>query len=231
MLSDNHYTLKCHHLRMAAADGEWQTQRRETYDRGNGATLLPYNLARRTVVLVQAVPLSGLCQRLRRPHDRSRRRPARQRLARRRGSAPRPRRRPAIASAKIEKVFEAFMSPGSVTEKLHFFVAEYEPTMQVGAGGGIADRRRGHRGAGTAHRRRARHDRRRPHRRRQDHHAAAICGAEYFPGEMRWHIPSSSRRRPEPRTAAISCDRAVGLQRAQHGICGLGPRLRKDDDA
>jgi len=38
----------------------------------------------------------------------------------------------------IEKVFEAFMSPGAVTEKLHFFVAEYEPRMRVGAGGGIA---------------------------------------------------------------------------------------------
>jgi nudix-type nucleoside diphosphatase (YffH/AdpP family) len=40
---------------------------------------------------------------------------------------------------EIEKVFEAFMSPGSVTEKLHFFVAEYEPRMKVGHGGGIAD--------------------------------------------------------------------------------------------
>jgi len=38
---------------------------------------------------------------------------------------------------EITKVFEAFMSPGSVTEKLHFFVAAYEPQMRVGAGGGI----------------------------------------------------------------------------------------------
>jgi len=37
------------------------------------------------------------------------------------------------------KVFEAYMSPGSVTEKLHFFVAEYEPRMKIGSGGGIAD--------------------------------------------------------------------------------------------
>jgi hypothetical protein len=35
-------------------------------------------------------------------------------------------------------VFEAFMSPGAVTEKLHFFVAEYEPEMRVSAGGGLA---------------------------------------------------------------------------------------------
>jgi nudix-type nucleoside diphosphatase (YffH/AdpP family) len=39
----------------------------------------------------------------------------------------------------IRKVFEAFMSPGAVTEKLHFFVAEYQPDMRVGSGGGIPD--------------------------------------------------------------------------------------------
>jgi nudix-type nucleoside diphosphatase (YffH/AdpP family) len=40
---------------------------------------------------------------------------------------------------EIQKVFAAFMSPGSVTEKLHFFVAPYEPDMRIGSGGGIAD--------------------------------------------------------------------------------------------
>src|SRR5204862_4803414 len=40
---------------------------------------------------------------------------------------------------EIKKVFEAFMSPGSVTKKLHFFVAEYESSMQVSSGGGNAD--------------------------------------------------------------------------------------------
>ena len=39
----------------------------------------------------------------------------------------------------VHKVFECFMSPGSVTEKLHFFVAEYEPSMRVGAGGGLPE--------------------------------------------------------------------------------------------
>jgi len=39
----------------------------------------------------------------------------------------------------VRKVFEAFMSPGAVTEKLHFFVAEYDPSMRVSSGGGIAD--------------------------------------------------------------------------------------------
>ena len=40
---------------------------------------------------------------------------------------------------EVKKVFEAFMSPGAVTEKLHFFVAEYEPEMRVSDGGGLAD--------------------------------------------------------------------------------------------
>src|SRR6202046_178892 len=53
VLSDSHYILKTTTFEWRRANGEWQTQHRETYDRGNGATLLPYNLARRTVVLVR----------------------------------------------------------------------------------------------------------------------------------------------------------------------------------
>jgi hypothetical protein len=53
LLSDNHYVLKSTTFEFRRANGEWQTQHRETYDRGNGATLLPYNLAKRTVVLVK----------------------------------------------------------------------------------------------------------------------------------------------------------------------------------
>jgi nudix-type nucleoside diphosphatase (YffH/AdpP family) len=40
---------------------------------------------------------------------------------------------------EVRKIFEAFMSPGAVTEKLYFFVAEYETTMRIGSGGGIAE--------------------------------------------------------------------------------------------
>ena len=53
VLSDSHYVLKTTTFDWRRANGEWQTQHRETYDRGNGATLLPYNLAQRTVVLVR----------------------------------------------------------------------------------------------------------------------------------------------------------------------------------
>src|ERR1700721_1316245 len=52
VLSKEHYVLKTTTFDYRRADGEWQTQHRETYDRGNGAALLPYNLAQRRVVLV-----------------------------------------------------------------------------------------------------------------------------------------------------------------------------------
>src|SRR5260370_31702136 len=53
MRSDNHYILKTTTFEWRRNSGEWQTQARETYDRRNGAALLPYNLAQRTVVLVR----------------------------------------------------------------------------------------------------------------------------------------------------------------------------------
>jgi nudix-type nucleoside diphosphatase (YffH/AdpP family) len=137
VLSDSHYTLKTTTFEWRRANGEWQTQHRETYDRGNGAALLPYNLAQRTVVLVRQFrypafvngcddllieALAGLLD----------------------NEAPEVRIRAEAEEetgyrlGEITKIFEAFMSPGAVTEKLHFFVAEYEATMRVGSGGGIA---------------------------------------------------------------------------------------------
>src|SRR4029079_5508335 len=52
-LSDNHYILKTTTFEWRRNNGEWQTQHRESYDRGNGAALLPYNVAGRAVVLVK----------------------------------------------------------------------------------------------------------------------------------------------------------------------------------
>jgi len=137
VLSDDHYILKTTTFEWRRTDGEWQTQHRETYDRGNGATLLPYNLAQRTVVLVRQFrypafvngyddllieAAAGLLDN-ETPEIRIRAE-AEEETGYRLG--------------KITKIFKAFMSPGAVTEKLHFFVAEYEPRMRVGSGGGIA---------------------------------------------------------------------------------------------
>jgi nudix-type nucleoside diphosphatase (YffH/AdpP family) len=138
LLSDNWYTLKTTTLEWRRADGEWQTQHRETYDRGNGATLLPYNVARRTVMLVKQFrypayingcddllieAAAGLLDN-ESPEKRIRAE-AEEEIGYR--------------LRDIRKIFEAYMSPGSVTEKLHFFVGECQPDMKIGDGGGNPD--------------------------------------------------------------------------------------------
>jgi nudix-type nucleoside diphosphatase (YffH/AdpP family) len=137
VLSDNYATLKATTFEWRRADGEWQTQHRETYDRGNGATLLPYNLARRTVVLVRQFRYPAYVN----GYDDLLIEAAAGLLE---NETPEIRIRAEIEEetgyrlGEIRKVFEAFMSPGAVTEKLHFFVAEYESKMRVGSGGGLA---------------------------------------------------------------------------------------------
>ena len=137
MLSDNHYILKTTTFEWRRNSGEWQTQARETYDRGNGAALLPYNLAQRSVVLVRQFRYPAFVN----GHDDLLIEAAAGLLD---NESPEVR---ILAEAEeetgyrlgdIRKVFEAFMSPGAITEKLHFFVAEYEAGMRVGSGGGIA---------------------------------------------------------------------------------------------
>jgi nudix-type nucleoside diphosphatase (YffH/AdpP family) len=138
VLSDEHYLLKSVTFEYRRSNGEWQTQNREIFDRGNAAALLPYNLADRTVVLVRQFrfpayingyddllieAVAGMLDDAS-PEMRIRSE-AEEEIGYRLGD--------------VKKVFEAFMSPGAVTEKLHFFVAEYDPSMQVSNGGGIAD--------------------------------------------------------------------------------------------
>jgi nudix-type nucleoside diphosphatase (YffH/AdpP family) len=137
VLSAEHYTLKSTTFDWRRGDGEWQTQKREIFERGNAAALLPYNLARRSVVLVRQFRypayLNGYDDLLieaaagllddETPEARIRAE-AEEETGYRLG--------------EVRKIFEAFMSPGAVTEKIHFFVAEYDPTMKVGSGGGLA---------------------------------------------------------------------------------------------
>jgi nudix-type nucleoside diphosphatase (YffH/AdpP family) len=137
LLSDNHYVLKTTTFEYRRANGEWQTQHRETYDRGNGAALLPYNLAQRSVVLVRQFRYPAFVN----GHDDLLIEAAAGLLD---NASPEVRIRAEAEEetgyrlGDIRKVFEAFMSPGAITEKLHFFVAEYEAQMRVGSGGGIA---------------------------------------------------------------------------------------------
>ena len=138
LISDGHAKLKAVTFDWRRSDGEWQTQRREIVNRGNGATLLPYNLARRTVMLVKQFRYpayvngcddlliedsAGLLDAAS-PENRIRAE-AEEEIGYR--------------LHDIRKIFEAYMSPGAVTEKLHFFVGEYRPDMKIGSGGGNAD--------------------------------------------------------------------------------------------
>ena len=138
VLSDDYAVLKTTTFEYRRANGEWQTQARETYDRGNAATLLPYNLAQRTVVLVRQFRYPAYVS----GYDDLMIEAAAGVLD---GESPEVRIRAEAEEetgyrlGAIRKVFEAFMSPGALTERMHFFVAEYEPSMQVGSGGGLAD--------------------------------------------------------------------------------------------
>jgi len=119
-------------------DGSWQRQCRETYDRGNGAVLLPYNRAQGTVLLtrqfrfpayVNGCPDGMLIEACAGLLDGDEPAACIQRETEEELG---------LRIRSPQKVFEAYMSPGSVTEKLHFFVAEYEATDRVSAGGGKA---------------------------------------------------------------------------------------------
>lgn len=138
LLSDNWYVLKTTTFDWKRRDGTWQTQSREHYDRGNGAVLLPYNMANRTVLLVKQFRYPAFVN----GYDDLLIEAAAGLLD---NAEPEARIRAEVEEelgyrlGEVRKVFEAFMSPGSVTEILHFFVAEYDASMRIGDGGGHAD--------------------------------------------------------------------------------------------
>jgi nudix-type nucleoside diphosphatase (YffH/AdpP family) len=121
------------------SDGRWVTEQRETYDRGNGATLLLYDVERRTVLLtrqfrypvyVNGHPDGILLEAAAGLVDEDApevavRREAEEELG--------------VSVAEVEHVFDVFMSPGSVTERLHFFAAPYRPADRTAAGGGLEE--------------------------------------------------------------------------------------------
>ena len=138
LLSDNWYVLKKIDFELQRRDGSWQPQTREVYDRGNGATIGLYNRARRTVILTRQFRIpafvnehhgylieaaAGLLDNAS-PEERIRLE-AEEETGYRVGS--------------VRKIFEAFMSPGSVTERVHFFVGEYQPEDRINDGGGLAE--------------------------------------------------------------------------------------------
>lgn len=136
VLSDDWYLLKKTVFEFRRADGSWQRQQRETYDRGNGATLLLYQPNSRRVVLTRQFRFPAFVN----GHDGMLVEAPAGLLDQ---ATPEARIRAEVEEetgyrvGEVRKVFEAFMSPGSVTEKLFFFVAEYDAASKVSAGGGI----------------------------------------------------------------------------------------------
>lgn len=137
ILSDNWYILKKITYEYLKGDGKKQVQTREAYDRGNGATILLYNKEQKTIILTRQFRLptfingnetgmlieacAGLLDKdnaidcIRRETEEE----------------------TGYKVTNITKVLEAYMSPGSVTEMLSFFIAEYTNEMKITAGGGL----------------------------------------------------------------------------------------------
>jgi nudix-type nucleoside diphosphatase (YffH/AdpP family) len=138
LLSDNWYILKSTTFAFLRGDGTWQTQSRETYDRGNGAVILLYDPERRTVILIRQFRYPAFvngCDELlieapagllddADPESR-----VRAEVEEETGYTVR----------DVTRIFEAYMSPGAVTEKLHFFIGRYSPADRTSAGGGHPD--------------------------------------------------------------------------------------------
>ena len=139
LLSDDWGILKKTYFKFRRKDGTWQNQHCETYDKGDGAVILLYNLKQETVVLIKQFRFptfvsgfnqgflieaaAGLLQ----------------------GSSPEKRiimeteEETGYRVQHLRKIFDAFMSPGSVTEKIHFFIGEYSPNGKVSQGGGLIE--------------------------------------------------------------------------------------------
>lgn len=137
ILSDNWYVLKKITYEYTKKDGTILTQSREAYDRGNGATILLYNKERKTIILTRQFRLptfvngnetgmlieacAGLLYKdnaedcIRRETEEE----------------------TGYKIKDVRKIFEAYMSPGSVTEMLYFFIAAYAKEMKVAEGGGV----------------------------------------------------------------------------------------------
>jgi nudix-type nucleoside diphosphatase (YffH/AdpP family) len=139
LLSDNWYSLHKVTFEYQREDGTWEIQHREAYDRGNGAVILLYNKQKESVVLTRQFRMptylngnedgmmveacAGILEK---------------------GNAEETikmevEEETGYKIEEVKKVFESYMSPGSVTEILYFFIGAYEDTMKISKGGGADD--------------------------------------------------------------------------------------------
>lgn len=137
LLSGDWYKLYKYSFQYQQKNGQWQAQQREAYDRGNGATVLLYNLEKRSLILTRQFRLptyingnpNGMmietCAGLLdgdTPEDCIRKESEEE---------------TGYQLGPVKKVFQAYMSPGAVTEIIHFFIAQYQPHMKTSDGGGL----------------------------------------------------------------------------------------------
>ena len=139
LLASSWHVLRRTTLDYQQADGAWTTQYRETYDRGDGAVVLPYVVERRTVLLTRQFrypayvndhpdgmlveAAAGLLDAD--DPETAMRREAAEELG--------------VLLDRLDPVFAVYMSPGSVTERLHFYTAPYTAADRISRGGGLAD--------------------------------------------------------------------------------------------
>lgn len=139
VLSDNWYTLNKYTYDYQKEDGSWETQERESYDRGNGACILLYNRQKGTVILTRQFRMptyvngningmmieacAGVLDDAE-PEVRIKMETEEE---------------TGFRIEKVEKVLEGYTSPGAVTEIMHFFVGEYDASMKISEGGGVED--------------------------------------------------------------------------------------------
>ena len=137
LLSDNYYILNRVTFDYLMSSGEWVNQMREVYDRGDGAGILLYNKQKQTVILTKQFRMptylndnkdgflveitAGMLDKdnpeaciIRETEEEV-----------------------GYRIKKVKKVYEAYSSPGVMTEKMHFFVGEYTDDMKVNEGGGL----------------------------------------------------------------------------------------------
>jgi len=139
ILSDNWYRLNNITFEYRLKNGEWVNQSRESYDRDNGATILLYNKKKRSIILIRQFRMptfvngnsSGMmiesCAGVLDGDD-----PLTCIIKETEEET-------GYRISKVKKVFESYMSPGAVTEIIHFFIAEYDEKMKVSDGGGLID--------------------------------------------------------------------------------------------
>ncbi|MBL8591456.1 MAG: NUDIX domain-containing protein [Devosia sp.] len=138
VLSNNWGLVKKTTIELKRRNGEWQRQVRETYDRGDGAGVLLYNRDKRSVILTRQFRfpvfahgeagylIEVVAGKLDGDHPVT---TARKEAEEESG----------YRVHDVELVMSAYMSPGSVTEKLSLFIAEYDADSKVSAGGGLED--------------------------------------------------------------------------------------------